>query len=125
MDDLARLCVAGDHQSVPGVPPANGGATLLAERAGQLAIHPYLRVIVYGGFEDDGSAGGVKPANALRNGDRDPVPVEADTTVRAPLSELGRANHFPSGVVEVPPPGVWPVVVGFYGIARRLTVRSR
>ena len=63
----------------------------VAERGRQLAVDPHLGVVVDDDLEDDGAARRVEVADPLGNGDRDPVPVEADPAAGQPQRVCRRA----------------------------------
>ena len=67
------------------VPAHHNGPAALAGRMRQLAVHPYLGVVVDLRLEHDGRAGRIEVADVLGNREPDAVPVEGEMPVTARL----------------------------------------
>jgi hypothetical protein len=98
---LPGLYAVREDHAIGGAVPLDHRAAALAERIVQIAVEPDLGVIVDHDLEHEGRAGRIERADALGDGDVDPIPVEGDSPGRAPPLERGRIEHLPARIVEV------------------------
>ena len=125
LEPLARPDVAPEDDAVRRVEALDQLAPGLSEHDGQPPVHPDFGVVVHHDIEHDRGAGRIERADAIRDGDLRPIPVEAQTPMPLARLELGRAQHRPSRVVEVGRAGVRRDVVRPIQRSRRSQVRSR
>src|SRR5262249_1149717 len=88
------------HDAVRRVEAADDLSTSVSQRVGQLAVDPDLGVVVDHRLEDDRRASRVEVADLIRDGDFDPIPVEADTAVRQAQQRLLWGERAPAPVPD-------------------------
>src|SRR5262249_42496745 len=99
-DFLARPDVSRHHQTIGRVPAGDHRTSALTDVARELSVHPDLRGVVEGRFEDDRLAGWVVAADPGRDRQAQPVPLKRELSAAPAPGQVRGRDCLPGGVVE-------------------------
>ena len=119
---LTGLRVARQHDAIRRVEALDERAARLPERAGQLAVHPDLGVVVHDDLEHHRRAARRQPADRFGDRQVEAIPREADLAAGAALFQARRVDCRPPRIVELDGAGLEHLIVGPHRPAGRLQV---